>query len=63
MSTAEQFDSSISSLKEGMALAEYNALREKALRGDVLVMSDPEGKPYEVPAIEHFRKLYGKDPE
>lgn len=44
-----------------MALAEYNMLREKAIRGEMLIVSDPEGHILEVPAREQFLKMYGEE--
>ncbi len=61
MSAVEQYRNNISDIKEGMALAEYNMLREKAMRNEILVQSDENGKIVEVPAREWFRKLYGEE--
>jgi len=58
---ANDLQESLRSTMDGMALAEYNMLLEKAKRNEMLIMSDEQGNPYEVPAREHFKKLYGED--
>lgn len=59
----EEHKQNITDLKEGMVLAEFNMLREKAMRGELLIMSDEDGTIHEVPAREHFIALYGVEPE
>lgn len=61
MSAVEEYRSNVSDIKEGMALAEYNMLREKAMRNEILVQSDEAGNIVEVPARDWFRKLYGEE--
>lgn len=56
----EEHRNNITGLKEGMALAEYNMLREKALRDEKLIMSAPDGTVTEVPAKDEFFRLYGE---
>lgn len=58
--SAEEYRKNISDLKEGMALAEYNMLREKALRNETLIISDGRGGTLEVSARDHFERLYGE---
>lgn len=58
--SAEEYRKNISDLKEGMALAEYNMLREKAMRNETLIISDGHGGTTEVSAREHFERLYGE---
>ena len=57
--SVEKYRQNISELKEGMALAEYNMLREKAMRNETLIQSDGQGGTVEVSARELFEKLYG----
>lgn len=59
--SAQEFDNHINDLKEGMALAEYNMLLEKAKRGEKLVMAGPDGAIIEVSARDHFIRMYGHD--
>ena len=56
--SVEKYRQNISELKEGMALAEYNMLREKAMRNETLIQSDGQGGTVEVSARELFEKLY-----
>ena len=58
--SVEKYRQNISELKEGMALAEYNMLREKAMRNETLIQSDGQGGTVEVSARELFEKLYGE---
>ena len=58
--SVEKYRQNISELKEGMALAEYNMLREKAMRNETLIQSDGQGGTVEVSAHELFEKLYGE---
>lgn len=58
--SAEEYRKNISELKEGMALAEYNMLREKAMRNETLIISDGHGGTTEVSARAHFERLYGE---
>ena len=57
--SVEKYRQNISELKEGMALAEYNMLREKAMRNETLIQSDGQGGTVEVSARELFEELYG----
>ena len=56
--SVEKYRQNISELKEGMALAEYNMLREKAMRNETLIQSDGQGGTVEVSARDLFEKLY-----
>lgn len=48
-------------LKEGLAQAEYNTLREKAMRDQTLIQGDDSEQGWhEVSARELFQKLYGE---
>ena len=58
--SVEKYRQNISELKEGMALAEYNMLREKAMRNETLIQSDGQGGTVEVSARELFEKLCGE---
>lgn len=62
MSAVEEYRQNVNDLKEGMALAEYNMLKEKAKRNEMLIQSDGNGGTVEVPARELFRQLYNEEP-
>ena len=48
-------------LKEGLAQAEYNTLREKAMRNQTLIQGDDSEQGWhEVSARELFQKLYNE---
>ena len=46
--SVEKYRQNISELKEGMALAEYNMLREKAMRNETMIQYDGQGGTVEV---------------
>ena len=45
-------------LREGLELAEYNWLKERAMRNMMVSQANADGEPYEVSARELFVKLY-----
>lgn len=47
-------------IEKGLELAEYRMLREKAMRNEILIQSDIDGKVIKVSAREVFTKLYNE---
>jgi hypothetical protein len=46
---------------EGLDLAEYAMIKEKALKNDSLVMTDNQGGTVKVPAKELLKIIYGEE--
>ena len=46
---------------EGLDMAEYAMIKDKALKNDTLVMTDNQGGTVRVPAKELLKILYGEE--
>ena len=49
-------------LREGLQLAEYNWLKDKAKHNMMISQANKDGEPYEISARELFQKMYNEEP-